>query len=460
MLNELIYAETESVCPECLKRIPAQKRIIGDRVYLVKSCPEHGEFRVLIWKGEPGIATWVNNRTPSTPEHCATEIDKGCPYDCGLCADHRQQTCCVLLEITQRCNLKCPICFAASGSEDGEDPSLQEIEGWYRMLMDSGGPYNIQLSGGEPTLREDLPEIILMGRQMGFGFIQLNTNGLMLARDLNYVKRLADAGLSCVFLQFDGTKDSIFKQIRGRGLLEEKIQAIKHCEACGIGVVLVPTVVPDVNMEDLGEIIRFAAEHMPGVRGVHFQPISYFGRYPEEPPIDRITIPQMLKAIERQTHGEMNASNFLPPGGEHALCSFHGNFILMPDGHFKPSTVFKSGKSCCCPSSAAEGSRKARRFVAKQWSSPKTCANQEEALLGKIAQKNTSLVPDASSLDSFLTRAGTYTLAVSGMLFQDAWTMDLERLKECLIHVVSREGKLIPFCAYNLTDRNGCSLYR
>ncbi len=460
MTNERVYAETESVCPECLKRIPAQKRIVGDQVYLVKSCPDHGEFRVLIWKGEPGIATWVNNKTPSTPEHCATAVDKGCPYDCGLCADHRQQTCCVLLEITQRCNLKCPVCFASSGDNCEEDPTLQEIEGWYRMLMASGGPYNIQLSGGEPTLRADLPEIIAMGRRMGFEFIQLNTNGLLLARDLDYVKRLAEAGLSCVFLQFDGTNDMIFKQIRGQALLEEKIRAIAHCEACGIGVVLVPTVVPDVNTEDLGEIIRFAADHMPGVRGVHFQPISYFGRYPDNPPVDRITIPHLLRAIEHQTHGEMTAASFLPPGGEHASCSFHGNFILMPDGHFKPTTTFKSGKSCCGPSTAAEGSRNARRFVAKQWSAPKCCSPQAKGLAVEARKDPMPLVPDTSSLDHYLARAGTYTLAVSGMLFQDAWTLDLERLKACLIHVVSREGKLIPFCAYNLTDRWGRSLYR
>lgn len=459
MNNELIYSETESVCPECLKRITAQKSIVGDRVYLVKECPDHGEFRALIWKGEPGFAKWTNHRSPSTPERCATVVDKGCPYDCGLCPDHRQQTCCVLLEITQRCNLNCPVCFASSGCDSVSDPSLQEIEGWYRMLMESGGPYNIQLSGGEPTMRDDLPEIIALGRSMGFEFIQLNTNGLLLAQDSGYVKRLAGAGLNCVFLQFDGTDDSIFREIRGRDLLDEKIKAIEHCKAYGIGVVLVPTIVPDVNTEELGEIIRFAAAHMPTVRGVHFQPISYFGRYPGNPPIDRITIPEMLSAIEKQTNGAMTAASFVPPGGEHARCSFHGNFILMPEGNFMPSTS-KSGKSCCSPSTAAEGSRNARRFVAKQWSSPGCCSTKDKAVPVKELQKPVPLAPDTASLDSFLERAGTYTLAISGMLFQDAWTLDLERLKDCLIHVVSRNGKLIPFCAYNLTGRNGRSLYR
>lgn len=459
MTNEVTYAYTESVCPDCLRQIPAEKRIQGNRVYLVKTCPDHGETRALIWKGEPPIIGWVNHRTPSMPERCHTEVEKGCPHDCGLCPDHRQQPCCVLLEITGRCNLDCPVCFASAGEGALPDPPLSEIEGWYRMLMESGGPYNIQLSGGEPTLREDLPEIIALGRRMGFEFIQLNTNGIRLAQDADYVKTLVRAGLNCVFLQFDGTDDRIFTALRGRPLLAEKHRAIEHCREAGIGVVLVPTVVSGVNDGELGEILSFAASRMPTVRGVHFQPISYFGRYPGVPPEERITLPELLRAIERQTLGAMRVESFAPPGGEHARCSFHGNFILMEDGCFLPVTAPGSSKSCCAPKTAAEGSRQARRFVARQWSAPDCCATASKKAQPQAALP-AALAPDVSSLDSYLARAGAYTLAVSGMLFQDAWNLDLERLKECIVHVVSRDGRLIPFCAYNLTGRNGRSLHR
>ncbi|VBB08795.1 radical sam, partial [Lucifera butyrica] len=277
-----ILGMTESICPVCLKRILARRVRIEDQVYLDKICPEHGYFKTVIWRGQPSYESWAVAKVPSQPPVCATDVNRGCPFDCGLCPAHRQHTCCVLLEVTQRCNLSCPFCFAAAGNEE-QEPDIAAIEEWYYMLLASGGPYNIQLSGGEPTLRDDLPEIIALGRSLGFPFFQLNTNGLRLADDPHYIKELKRAGLSCVFLQFDGTDDAIYQKLRGGALLERKEAAIRRCAEYQIGVILVPTLVPGVNTENIGGMIQFAVERMPAVRGIHFQPVSYFGRYPEAP---------------------------------------------------------------------------------------------------------------------------------------------------------------------------------
>ncbi|MDF2571297.1 MAG: pqqE 1, partial [Sporomusa sp.] len=327
--EEVVLSITQSVCPECLQRIPAQRVARGDMVFLKKCCPEHGESQVRIWQGEAAYLNWISPQIPSSPSVCATASDRGCPFDCGLCPDHRQQTCCVLLEVTNKCNLQCPVCFATSGPDDQGQPALAIIEGWYRMLMNSGGPYNIQLSGGEPTIRDDLPDIISLGKELGFEFFQVNTNGLRLATDDEYVSRLKAAGLNCVFLQFDGMNDIVYTKLRGRALFEIKKQVIEVCAAYDIGVVLVPTLVPGVNDDHIGDILQFAISKMPTVRGVHFQPISYFGRYPEAPvDADRITLPEVIQEIEKQTCGQIKAGDFRPPGGEHAHCSFHGNFVL------------------------------------------------------------------------------------------------------------------------------------
>lgn len=452
--KEILLSTTQSVCPECLNRIPARRVAKGNCVYLKKSCPEHGEYQVCIWEGEPGYQDWVNTQIPSSPAVCATPVNKGCPFDCGLCPEHRQQTCCVLLEVTNQCNLHCPVCFATASEAGKEEPDLTVIEGWYRMLMNSGGPYNIQLSGGEPTMRDDLPEIIALGKELGLVFFQVNTNGLRLATDEQYVSRLKAAGLNCVFLQFDGICDSVYLKLRGRELFNLKKKAIEVCAAHDLGVVLVPTLVPGVNDSQIGDILSFAIRNMPIVRGVHFQPISYFGRYPQEPKDgDRITLPQILREIEKQTNGQMKASHFRPPGGEHGHCSFHANFILMPDGQIKPLTQSSSTACCCQGKSTTEGAKRARQFVARQWSAP------QSAFLRK-SQKLQAGVGNVASLDEFLERVSTHTLAVSGMAFQDAWTLDLERLKQCFIHVVGPDNRLIPFCAYNLTNRQGRPLYR
>ncbi len=444
-----IISTTESVCPECLARLTAERVLIGDDVYLRKTCPEHGSFQTILWRGQPAYAEWVRPKIPAHPAQPFTPIERGCPFDCGLCADHRQHTCTALLEVTQRCDLRCPFCFAAAGTASMPDPDLRTIEDWYRRLLEAGGPYNIQLSGGEPTLRDDLPEIVALGKSLGFGFIQLNTNGLRLAQDVEYVKRLKQAGLASVFLQFDGTRDDIFKTLRGVQLLERKRAAIAQCAEHDLGVVLVPTLVPGVNTDDIGNIIDFALQYFPTVRGVHFQPVSYFGRYPQPPAdADRITLPEIMRAIEAQTHSLIKVENFTTSGCENALCSLHANFVVMPDGALRPWTQ-QTGRSCCTPQPAEIGAAKTRDFVAKYWSST-----------ANVVSLDSIGTTPFGEWDVFLARTKTHTFCISGMAFQDAWNLDLDRLRECCIHTVSPDGRIIPFCAYNLTDRSGRSLYR
>ena len=269
--------KTSSVCPVCLARIPAIKTVGEDgNIYLEKKCWEHGSFKTLIWEGDlESYIGWAagDSNAPVTPVR-AREAERGCPNDCGLCQNHERDGCCVLLELTNRCNLSCPVCFASAGEQTPHDLSVEEIGKQYDLLMEHGGPFNIQLSGGEPTIREDLDKIIALGKEKGFTFFQLNTNGIRLAREGGYAAHLAKAGVSVVFLQFDGLDDKIYQTLRGAALAETKLRAIENCKAAGLPVVLVPTVAPGVNDHALGDILRFALAHAPHVRGVHIQPIS------------------------------------------------------------------------------------------------------------------------------------------------------------------------------------------
>jgi 7,8-dihydro-6-hydroxymethylpterin dimethyltransferase len=449
MDEPVVLSSTRSVCPECLATLPAFRVKCGDRIFLKKECPEHGPFEVLIWSGDPSYESWSRRIIPTFPLASFAETGKGCPWDCGLCTEHRQPTCCTLLEVTGRCDLRCSFCFADAGRTVEPDPDIATIKTWYERLLEAGGPYVVQLSGGEPTLRDDLPEIITLGRSLGFDFIQLNTNGLRLADDPSYVERLKEAGLGCVFLQFDGMTDGVYQEIRGRPLLNHKLLAIERCASHGIGVVLVPTLVRGINMHQAGRIIDFAIEHVPAVRGVHFQPVSYFGRYPGGPPQEeRITIPEVIREIELQTRGAIKAENIKPSGGQNSYCSFNGNFVLMPDGELKPWTFNDPNASCCKQQRADEGAKKSQRFVARYWSAPE----KSNCCTGKG--------PSLGGWDIFIERASTHSLCISGMAFQDAWNLDLDRLKECCVHVLHPDGRIIPFCAYNLTDSKGRSFYR
>ena len=443
--------EGTSLCPQCLGLIPAWRERRGRDVYQVKACPEHGIFRSLIWRGAPEFDQWSRPKIPAELARTMHPVEKGCPFDCGLCPDHRQRTCTAILEVARGCDLGCPVCYADSPAQKGPEPELGLIEDWYGSVAHYAKGCNIQLSGGEPTIRDDLPEIVAMGRRSGFGFVQVNTNGLRLARDEPFVAALAKAGLASVFLQFDGVKDGVYRRMRGRPLLREKLAAVENCRLNGIGVVLVPTIVRGVNLDQVGPVLDLARELSPAVRAVHFQPMSRFGRFPPElAESDRVTLPDLMRAIDEQTKGLFPVQSFRPPGCENSLCSFQGNFLLKPDGSVQPLSRAHDGACCAPPEPAEQGALRTIARVSRQWVAPKA------PKLAALPAVTSGPIP----LDEFIVLARQHTLAVSAMAFQDVWNLDLERVKDCCIHVVSEEGALVPFCLYNLTDAKGRSLYR
>lgn len=436
--------DTLSLCPLCLKRLPARRVPDGDTVRLTRTCPEHGEFREPVWVGEPAMSSWRRPKKPSPPNPGGTTA-KGCPYDCGLCPQHAQHTCSALVEITARCDLGCPVCFASSGEAHSPEPDLDELKLMFRELRARAGACNLQLSGGEPTVRTDLEDIVRVAVKTGFAFVQLNTNGLRLGREQGFAKRLARAGLSSVFLQFDGS-DAACAALRGRPLLAEKLAAVEACRKAGLGVVLVPTLARGVNDAECGDILRLALSLGPTVRGVHFQPMAAFGRHPGaalERGLHGPTLPEVLTSLVSQSGGLLKISDFHPPGCEHSLCSFSGAFLRQGEAGLSPV----SGGGCCDPvPTALEGALKSRAFTARQWSAP---AN--EPAPGVLAD----------DFDRFLAQSGTRNrFSISCMAFQDAWTIDLERAQGCCIHVLAPDGALVPFCLYNLTSATGRALHR
>ena len=456
---------TVSLCPVCLRRVEASYRTRGEDIFLEKTCPEHGSFSARIWRGPDSWQQWARPKIPIQKRFDMTPVDRGCPFDCGLCPDHGQHTCTAVLDITQRCNLSCRFCFADARG-NGTDPGFNPLADLMEQVFEVSPGCNLQLSGGEPTLREDLPEIVAKARQTGFAFVQLNTNGLALDQDL--ALRLREAGLTSAFLQFDGVTDSVYRKLRGRPLLEAKNRAIRACAGAGIGVVLVPTLVPGINDHEIGDILKFGLEHAPTVRGVHFQPVSYFGRHPVgtsskaadragagRESRERITIPEVLDAIQIQTGGRFCRKDFKPSSCEHALCSFTGKFLNRRGQAPKPLTLFDTG--CCTSVPAEQGAKKARASVRRHWKAPRGDGGSA------VSPSKTKVVQEdgpQDGLDRFLRQAEQEMFTVSGMAFQDAWTLDLDRLKGCCIHAVAPDGRLIPFCAYNLTRADGNSLYR
>lgn len=476
---------TQSLCPDCLRRIDAvyeRPEAEPDTVYLRKSCPEHGEFISPVWRGgafessfhagtkTPDFAAWTRPKSPSYPAHPATQGTHGCPFDCGLCPQHGQHTCTGLVEVTQACNMCCPVCYAGAGGTSTSDaarthPSLQTIAAQFTALYAASGPCNVQISGGEPTVRDDLPAIVTRARQQGFGLVQLNTNGLRLGREAGYAQQLKDAGLDSVFLQWDGVREETFVALRGQACLAVKHAAVRACAAAGLGVVLVATLVQGINDAEVGELLHLALALGPAVRGLHMQPVSSFGRFPWElHHAPRLTLPEIMHALEMQSKGTVRAQDFHPPSCEHELCSFSAVYrrIAAEDGTLSLALLASTAPCCGAGSgraahhetpAASEGARKSKAFVALHHRAPPIQPMKAHG------QSNPST--QGGDFDTFIAQAGIQQhFTVSAMAFQDAFTLDVARVRACCIHVVTAQGTLIPFCLYNLTSTQGTALYR
>ncbi|MDR1607115.1 MAG: radical SAM protein [Deltaproteobacteria bacterium] len=452
---------TQSLCPECLKVLPAELWARGSEVFLERVCQEHGPFSVVVWRGEPSFASWKRPKKPIKVK-AQTPIKDGCPRDCGLCPDHGQNPCTVLLEITENCDLNCPVCFASSGS-GGPRTDLAALKGYLAWLRPLVGPVVLQISGGEPTTHPDLPEVVAAAAKL-FPATQLNTNGLNLAKNPSLAKTLAQNGLSWVFLQFDGLDDEVYRTLRGQPLLDIKKAAIKACQEANLAVVLTPTVAKGVNDQSLGQLVDFA-RNIPIVRGVHIQPMTQAGRHHLRGSSYRLTIPEILRLLSQGTNGLIQPEQAFPPGCEHERCSFHLRFRRLADGRLIPQVPKADDCGCgplgCPPKTTAEPSSpeetddnrlKAVDIIIQSW---KADDPQPSPPL-KIPMAK----PKSLTLDDFLAQARRETFSVTGMAFQDAGNMDLARLKGCCVHIFRPPGLLIPFCAMNLTDSQGRSLYR
>jgi len=394
---------------------------------------------------------WQRTKPPVYLTIRPHEINGGCPFCYEHPTHNEQAPCSVIIELTNSCSLKCPVCFSNSGPSDQADPSIETISMWFKRIRDVAGLCNIKLSGGEPTLRDDLPSIIETGRNTGFSFIQLSTNGLRLASDREYAFVLKKAGLSSVFLQFDGYDDWVHWYLRGKPITEEKLRAVAHCGEADLGVILVPTLVRGINDKSIGSTIRLALQLGPVIKGVHFQPISCFGRYPAAyEKRGRITLPEVMRSLEEQTKHLIRADQLFPPACNHSFCSFQGSFVRMPGGVLRSVTGIETG-------TIANVSQQLSSHVPAKGSSMQPNGNGKASKTG-LSHTNGSSLQDAMNPD--LSELYSNGFTVSCMTYQDAWNIDLQGLSGCCVAVVAPDGRLMPFCAYNLSSATGKPLYR
>ncbi|MBU0467765.1 MAG: radical SAM protein [Candidatus Omnitrophica bacterium] len=311
--NKSSHVETvQSVCPQCLSKIPADIIVKDGKVFMSKVCSQHGEFLSLVEEDAEYYLSRNNYDKPPTESTIQTKVNKGCPFDCGLCPVHKQHSCIGLIEVTNNCNLNCPVCYASAG--EGEYLDLKTIEKMMDFYQEAekGKAEILQLSGGEPTLHPEIIDIIKLARTKKFKYVMLNTNGIRIADDIEFVQQLSQfVGGFEIYFQFDGFERSIHSFFRGKDVLDKKLKAIRNMVEYKIPVTIVATVERGINDDQLGKIVQFALD-TPFVRGVNFQPVTYFGRGEVGDMTKRVTITDILNRIEKQTVSSIRKSDFIP----------------------------------------------------------------------------------------------------------------------------------------------------
>ncbi|MHB1342713.1 MAG: radical SAM protein, partial [Coriobacteriia bacterium] len=313
MLRDYVFHEsTRSFCSTCHQLCDAKIIIKNGSAYLLKMCLTHGEELEVFEEDASYLFEKRAYDKPGNRLKADSESKDGCPYDCGLCPDHEQHTCIGLIEVTRRCDLGCPVCYASSG--DGEHLSLAQIEAmmdFYRA-REGGKPEILQIGGGEPTTHPRIEAILRMAKKKRFKYVMLNTNGLRIAGDPGFSDflRSLTPGFE-IYLQFDGLKDKVYSKLRGSKLLDLKLAAIENLKRAGVPMTLVATIVRGVNDTQIGEIVRFGMAN-DYVRGVNFQPVAFFGRGTTENLENRVTLSGIRAEIERQTDGLFKKQDIVP----------------------------------------------------------------------------------------------------------------------------------------------------
>ena len=446
----LFYDVAISICSTCYRKVEAKTVFQDGNVYLLKRCPQHGSECVLIADDIDYYRRCreIFIKPPEMPLVYNTPVKWGCPYDCGLCTDHEQHSCLTLVEICDYCNLRCPVCYAASGPERQQFRALQQIEKMLdAVVRNEGHPDVVQLSGGEPTVHPDFFAIVEMAKARPIRHLMVNTNGVRIAQEEDFVKRLADYKEDFeVYLQFDSFEREPLMQLRGADLRRVREDALEKLNRHNIATNLVVTLKKGLNDHEIGKTVDFALTQ-PCVRGVTFQPIQDAGRLENfNPSTDRLTLTEVRRKILEQT------KVFRPEDVIPVPChpdSLAMAYALKLKGRITPLTsmippevlINGAANTILYEQEPSVRDNLFRLFATNH--SPRSGARTLRELLCCLPKV---FVP------SDITYENIFRIII--MQFIDAHSFDVRSVKKTCVHIVHPDGRLIPFDTYNLFYRD------
>ncbi len=446
--NYLFYDFTTSICSQCLRKVEAKVIFQDEKVYLLKNCLIHGKEKVLIATDIEYYKMTRNYlKPPSMPLKFNTTTQFGCPYDCGLCPDHEQHSCLTVIEITDRCNLTCPTCYAESSPTHGRHRTVEEIEQMFDIIVaNEGEPDVVQISGGEPTLHPDFFKILDIAKTKPFRHLMINTNGIRIAKDETFVRQLASymPGFE-VYLQFDSFEKETLQKLRGEDLRDVRERALNNLNKYNLSTTLVVTLQKGLNDHEIGKIIQFALKQKC-VRGVTLQPTQTAGRLDNfNPATDRLTLTEVRQAIIDQSN--LFTPDDLLPVPCNSDCLAMG-YALKIAGQVMPLTRFINPKDLLNDSKNTivyEKDPDIHRKIIKVFDT-----GRSENEIPKNLQSLLCCLPKIVAPN--LNYDNVFRVII--MQFLDAYNFDVRAVKKSCVHIVHKDGRIIPFDTMNLFYRD------
>jgi uncharacterized radical SAM superfamily Fe-S cluster-containing enzyme len=446
----LFYELTNSLCSTCLKKVEAKVVIQNDHVYLHKWCPEHRLQKVLISTDAEYYKLSRQTLKPGQmPLKFNTPIKYGCPFDCGLCPDHEQHSCLTLIEITDQCNLTCPVCYSESSPKRLTHRSMEQIEFMLDCVVrNEGEPDVVQISGGEPTIHPQFFQVLDLAKSKPIKHLMVNTNGIRIANDADFARRLKDymPGFE-IYLQFDSLKPGPLLALRGVDLTEIRRKALDRLNEHNISTTLVVTLKKGLNDHEIGEIIDFALKQKC-VRGITFQPIQDAGRLEHfNPETDRLTLGEIRQQILKQSP-IFKPSDVIPVPC-HPDCLAMA-YALKVDGHVTPLTglidpkVLLHGEGNTIIYEKHDAMRDELFKLFSTAASPGSSAASLKQLL--------CCLPLIEMKGETLSYDNIFRILI--MQFLDPHNFDVRSVKKTCVHIVHPDGRIIPFDTFNLFYRD------
>ena len=444
----IFYDYTKSLCHHCLALVDTKIVFQDDKVWMLKHCKTHGETKSMIADDVNYYKQLRNyNKQSEMPLKFNTKVHYGCPYDCGLCTDHEQHSCLTIVEVTDRCNLACPTCYANSAPNYGRHRTLEEIEKMFdTVVANEGEPDVVQISGGEPTVHPEFFKILDIAKTKPIKHLMLNTNGIRIAKDIKFVETLATYMPDFeIYLQFDSFKPEVLQKLRGEDLTEVRKKALEHLNQFNISTTLVITLQKGENDDEIGKIIEYALQQKC-VRGVTFQPTQVAGRNDNYDDFSgRITLTEVRRKIYEQ-YPLFTPQDLIPvPCNPDALCMA---YALKIDGKVFPMTHLIN------PEDLLNNSKNTIVFE-----------HDEKLKTHMLNLFSTGISVDCAEgefneLMCCLPRVQSDTLNYNNLFrilimnFMDAHDFDVRAVKKSCVHIVSDKMKIIPFETMNLFYRD------